>query len=161
MMIAPAKRLLFGYLLLVALLLSASEQQKPVGRVLEQETSTAVMRNYLQAWQGLGEALSQNHPAALDDYFVGIAKSKFQDTLREQQQLGIRVIYRNQTHDPQIVFYSPDGLSVQLLDNVAYLVEVRDHGRIVGSQEVHSRYVAVMTPTETKWKVRILQVASP
>ena len=164
MMILRARRLLVGYPILVALLLWGAEQPKlsagsldSVGRVLEDETRASAIRNYLQAWDTLGQASAQNRADLLDAYFVGIAKTKLEDTLRDQGRLGIQVTYRDQTHAPEIVFYSPDGLSIQVLDNVTYRLEVRDQGRIVGGQEVHSRYVAVLTPTETKWKVRILQ----
>ena len=167
-MIRPASQLLFGYPLLAALLLSGSERPKSLAslldstgpRVLEQETRASVIRDYLQAWQSLGQALSGNRLAGVDDYFVGVAKSRLEGAVREQRQLRIHVIYRNQTHDPRIVFYSPDGLSVQIIDDVGYQLEVRDHGRVVASQDVRSPYVAVMTPTENKWKVRILQAAA-
>jgi len=137
---------------------SSARSDESVGpRRLEEETRAAVMRDYLQAWQSLGEALAENQPAVLDQYFVGIAKDDLLDTVREQQQLGISSGYRDQNHDLRIVFYSPDGLSIQLLDNVEYRMEIRDHERVVDTQPVRSRYVAVMTPTEARWKVRILQ----
>jgi hypothetical protein len=160
-----SKLLIIAYPILVALLLAGAEQPKaPVEsqnsagpRVLEEQTRTSVVRDYLQAWQGLDRALSENRPDALDECFVGIAKEKLADTIREQKNLGIQAMYRDQTHDLEVVFYSPDGLSIQLLDKVGYRLEIRDHGRVVGGQQVQSRYVAVMTPTEARWKVRILQ----
>ena len=68
--------------------------------------------------------------------------------------------YRDLSHDLQVVFYSPEGLSIQVLDNVEYDVEVRDHGKTVGTQHIRARYVAVLTPTESKWKVRVFQSGS-
>ena len=126
-------------------------------RPVETQTQASVVRDYLQAWKTLGSALSQNRTDLLDGYFVGIAKEKLTDTIHEQQQLGIETTYRDQSHDLQAVFYSPEGLSIQLLDNVEYDVEVRDHGKAVGTQHVRTRYVAVLTPTESKWKVRVFQ----
>ena len=126
-------------------------------RPLEKQTQTSVVRDYLQAWQTLGGALSQNRAALLDGYFVGIAKDKLAGTIREQQALGIQTVYRDESHDLQVVFYSPEGLSIQLLDNVQYEVEVRDHGKTVGTQHVRTRYVAILTPTESRWKVRVFQ----
>ena len=126
-------------------------------RTLEEQTRSSVVRDYLQAWQSLGGALSENQPDALDESFVGVAREKLADTIREQKRLGIQAAYRDQAHDLDIVFYSPDGLSIQLLDRLEYRLEIRDHGRVVGSRQVRARYVAVMTPTETRWKVRILQ----
>lgn len=126
-------------------------------RPVEKQTQSSVVRDYLKAWQMLGGAFSQNRADLLDGYFVGIAKEKLTDTIHEQQNLGIQTIYRDESHDLQVVFYSPEGLSIQLLDNVEYEIEVRDHGKTAGTQHVRTRYVAVLTPTESKWKVRVFQ----
>jgi hypothetical protein len=126
-------------------------------RPVETQTQASVVRDYLKAWETLGSALSQNREELLDGSFVGIAREKLTDTIHEQQQLGIESTYRDQSHDLHVVFYSPEGLSIQLLDNVEYDVEVRDHGKAVGTQHVRTRYVAVLTPTESKWKVRVFQ----
>jgi hypothetical protein len=129
-------------------------------RPIEKQTQSSLVRDYLEAWQTLGTALHQNRAALLDEYFVGLAKEKLADTIREQQKLGIQTIYRDESHDIQVVFYSPEGLSIQLLDNAEYGVEVRDHGKTVGIQHVKARYVAVLTPTESRWKVRVFQSGS-
>lgn len=126
-------------------------------RSVEKQTQSSVVRDYLQAWQTLGNALNQNRVDLLDKYFVGIAKEKLTDTIHEQQQLGVQAAYRDLSHNIQVVFYSPEGLSIQLLDNVEYDVEVRDHGKVVGTQHIRTRYVAVLTPTESMWKVRVFQ----
>lgn len=159
------KRLFIPPPLLLALMLWGAEQPavrvesaNSVGpRMLEGQTRASVVRDYLQAWQSLDRALSENNPDALDEYFVGVAKEKLADTVRQQQSLGIQTVYRHPTHDLTVVFYSPDGLSIQLLDNIEYSLEIRDHGRVLASQPVRSRYVAVLTPAEAKWKVRIFQ----
>lgn len=159
------RRLGVALSIFAALLLSGAAQPSvrvapmdSVGpRPVEKQTQSSVIRDYLQAWQTLGGALSQNRADELDGYFVGIAKEKLADTIREQQTLGIQTVYRDESHDLQVVFYSPEGLSIQLVDNVAYEVEVRDHGRTVGTQPVRTRYVAVLTPTESRWKVRVFQ----
>ena len=166
MFTSPApKLLLVAYSILAALLLAPSRQSELLAgsidsagpRVLEKQTRASVTRDYLQAWQSLALALSDNRPDLLNEYFVGIARDKLADTIREQQNLGIQTIYSDPVHDFEVVFYSPDGLSIQLVDKVECRLEIRDHGRAVGSRQVRSRYVAVMTPTETRWKVRILQ----
>jgi hypothetical protein len=126
-------------------------------RPVETQTQASVVRDYLKAWETLGSALSENRVDLLDSYFVGIAKDKLTDTIHEQKQLGIETSYRPKSHDMQVVFYSPEGLSIQLVDNVEYDVEVRDHGKAVGTEHVRTRYVAVLTPTESKWKVRVFQ----
>jgi hypothetical protein len=170
MTIVPATRktLLVAVPVLAALLMSAAGQpavrvapMDSVGpRPVEKQTQSSVVRDYLQAWQTLGSALGGNRADLLDGYFVGIAKEKLADTIREQQNLGIETSYRDQAHDLQVVFYSPEGLSIQLLDNVEYDVEVRDHGKTVGTQHVRTRYVTVLTPTESRWKVRVFQSGS-
>jgi hypothetical protein len=48
-------------------------------------------------------------------------------------------------------------LSMQLLDTVEYDVQITDHNKVRATQHVRSRYVAVLTPTEVRWKVRIFQ----
>ena len=130
-------------------------------RPLEKQTQTAVIRDYLQAWQGLGQALEQNEPDLLEPYFVGLAKDKLAATIREQGKIGIHVSYRDRSHNFRVVFYSPEGLSLQLLDDLEYDVEVRTRSGVVGSQHVCTRYVAVLTPTESKWKVRVFQGGAP
>jgi hypothetical protein len=129
-------------------------------RVLNEQTRTAVIRDYLEAWQSASEALQQNRASALDRDFVGTAKDKLTDTIRDQVTMGISTRYLDQSHDLQIVFYSPEGLSIQLVDNVEYEVQVVDHGKALAAQKMHARYVVVMTPAEVRWRVRILQAGS-
>jgi hypothetical protein len=126
-------------------------------RVLETQTKAAVIRDYLEAWRGLSGALEQNRADLLDQDFVGAAKEKLADTVREQAKLGIQTRYRDAAHDLQLVFYSPEGLSIQLLDTVEYDVQILDHDKLLTTQHVRARYVAVLTPTEVRWKVRVFQ----
>jgi hypothetical protein len=126
-------------------------------RNLEAQTRAAVVRDYLQAWKSLNGALQQNRADLLDASFVGLAKDKLADTVREQQALGIKTNYRDLSHNLKIVFYSPEGLSIQLLDTVQYEVQVIDHDRVQPTQHLSTRYVAVLTPTEVRWKVRVFQ----
>jgi hypothetical protein len=159
-----AKTKLLAGALVAVLLLSAFEQPTvridaaAVGpRPLEAQTRAAVVRDYLQAWQSLDASLQENRVDLLDASFVGIAREKLADTVREQQDLGTKTRYRDISHDIKIVFFSPEGLSIQLQDTVEYDVQIVDHDRTLAVQHVHSRYVAVLTPTEVRWKVRILQ----
>lgn len=126
-------------------------------RIMEKQTQTAVIRDYLQAWQCLGDALRQNRPELVDANFVGVAQQKLTGTIREQKKLGIQSVYQDRSHDISLIFYSPDGLSVELLDTVEYEVQIRDGEKLQGTQNIHSRYLAVLTPTEVRWKVRVLQ----
>jgi hypothetical protein len=126
-------------------------------RTLNEQTKASVIRDYLQAWQSVRVALQQNRPEILNRDFVGTAKDKLADTIQDQVTMGITTRYLDQSHDLQIVFYSPEGLSVQLVDNVEYEVQVADHGKPLTTQKMHAHYVVVMTPAEVRWRVRVFQ----
>lgn len=126
-------------------------------RPLEQQTRTSVIKDYLEAWQGMAAAFEGNEPGLLDTYFVGEAKRKLGDTVHEQVGLNIQTSYKDKSHHIKVVLYSPEGLSIELVDDVEYEVEVRDHNHTVSSQVIRGRYIAVLTPTESRWKVRIFQ----
>ena len=126
-------------------------------RPLQQQTADAVIRDYLESWQSMRTALGQNSAAALDRDFVGDAKDKLARTVQQQSRMDIRSEYADRSHDIQIVFYSPEGLSVELTDNVEYDVQIIDHGKPEATQHVSTRYVVVLTPTEVRWRVRVFQ----
>ncbi len=126
-------------------------------RPLQDQTATAVVRDYLESWQSLAAALRQNRADLLNQDFVGTAKDKLTDTIHQQAALGIDARYQDRVHNIQIVFYSPDGLSVQLVDNVEYDERVVDQKKVLTTQHAHTRYTVVMTPAETRWRVRVFQ----
>lgn len=126
-------------------------------RPLEKQTASAVIRDYLQSWQSLRSALDENQMALLDPDFVGIAHDKLADTIEEQAKMGIHTRYQDRAHDLQIVFYSPEGLSIQLVDNVEYDEQVLDHDKVLTTQHVQARYLVVLTPAEVRWRVRVFQ----
>jgi hypothetical protein len=128
-------------------------------RTLQQQTQTAVIRDYLEAWQSFRAALEQNRAGLLDSDFVGTAKDKLTGTIQEQAKLGIHIRYEDRAHDVKIIFYSPDGLSVQLIDKVDYDVQVVDHDKVQASEPVSARYIVVLTPSEVRWRVRVFQAA--
>ena len=78
-------------------------------RVLEDQTRTAVIRDYVQSWQSFRAAMEQNRPDLLGADFVGTSKDKLTETIQQQAALGIRTRYQDISHDLQIVFYSPEG----------------------------------------------------
>lgn len=129
-------------------------------RPLEALTATAVIRDYLQSWQSMSHALEQNRAAVLDPDFVGTAREKLIATVQEQAKLGIHTRYQDRSHDLQIVFYSPEGLSIQLVDDVEYDQQVVDHDNVLTSQRMHTRYIVVLTPAESRWRVRVFQAAT-
>lgn len=126
-------------------------------RPVEAQTQSSIIRDYLAAWRSLNQSMTENRPELLDAYFVGLAKQNLAQTVHQQQSLGIHTTYRDTAHHIRVVFYSPEGLSIQLLDDVEYEEQVTDHDRSIGSSHIRTRYIAVLTPTESKWKVRIFQ----
>lgn len=126
-------------------------------RVLAEQTEQGAIRDYLDAWKAMSAALDQNQPGLLNADFVGTAKDKLIETIHEQAAAGIHTRYRDRAHDLQVVFYSPEGLSIELIDNVDYDVQVIGHEHSLSSQQAHARYVVLLTPAEVRWRVRVLQ----
>jgi hypothetical protein len=126
-------------------------------RELQETTAKAVIQNYLDSWQSMGKALNQNRPDLLDRDFVGSAKEKLAATIKQQAAAGVSTTYRDRSHDVQILFYSPEGLSIQLADDVEYDVQLSSGGKSLGTQQVKTRYIVVLTPSEVRWRVRIFQ----
>lgn len=126
-------------------------------RVLNEQTRTAVIKDYLEAWASLRTALAGNQADLLDRDFVGTAKEQLVDAIHQQVTSGLATRYLDRSHDLQIVFYSPEGLSVELTDTVAYEVQLLSQGKVLSTQQEQTKYVVVMTPSEVRWRVRILQ----
>jgi len=126
-------------------------------RPLASQTQSAVVRDYLEAWQAMSSALGQNRADLLDADFVGNAREKLGDTVQQQAAAGIRTQYQATSHDIKLTFYSPEGLSVELVDNVEYDVRILDHDKLQAQQHLHARYVVVLTPAEVRWRVRVFQ----
>lgn len=126
-------------------------------RPLEKQTESSVIRNYLESWKSLQEALDQNQAGKLDRDFVGVARDKLGDTIEAQNRMGIHTRYQDLSHDLQIVFYSPEGLSIQMTDNVEYRQQIFEKDKVLATTVVRRRYLVVLTPSEVRWQVRILQ----
>jgi len=137
----------------------ASQVQGP--RPLEEQTKAAAIRGYLKSWQSMSDAFEQNRADILDADFVGAARDKLAETIGEQVKLGIQTRYQDRTHHIQFVFYSPEGLSIELIDLVEYDVRITDHGKPVSTVPVSARYIVVLTPSEVQWRVRVMQADSP
>jgi hypothetical protein len=129
-------------------------------RPLADQTAKAVIQDYVESWQTLHSALDQNRADVLDRDFVGTAKDKLTETIQQQARLWMRTDYQDRSHDVQIVFYSPEGLSIELTDNVEYDQQILDHDKVLTTQHVSTRYVVVLTPSETRWRVRVLQAVT-
>ena len=160
-----SKTPLLALLAFVIFVLAAFEQPEvnvapgdPAGpRTLEPQTRSAAVRDYLAAWTTLHHALEENNSGLLDADFVGIAKEQLSATIRDQQKLGLQTRYQDRKHEIHLVFYSPEGWSLQLLDTVEYDVQLLDHGKVQATQHLRVPYLAVLTPTEVRWKVRVFQ----
>ena len=126
-------------------------------RQLQKQTADAVIRDYLQSWQSLKAALEQNRPDLLEQSFVGNALDKLKDTIGQQADLGLHTRYQDRSHDLKIEFYSPDGLSVRLIDNADYDQQAFDHDKVLATERIRERYVVVLTPAEVRWRVRVFQ----
>ena len=128
-----------------------------VPRQLQDQTAKAVVQDYLDCWQSMSHALDQNRPDLLDRDFIGTARERLAATIKQQSSAGLRTVYQDKSHDVQILFYSPEGLSIQLADTVDYDVQLFDHDKSLGTQHIHTRYIVVLTPSEVRWRVRIFQ----
>ena len=126
-------------------------------RELQEQTRATVIRDYVESWKSFCGAMEQNRPDLLNADFVGTSKDKLTDAIGQQAAAGIRTRYRDLSHDLQIVYYSPEGLSVELTDKVEYEVQLLDHDKVTATQHVSGRYVVVMTPAEVRWRVRVFQ----
>jgi len=126
-------------------------------RILQDQSKSAVVRDYLQAWQGFRAAMAQNQTDLLQNDFVGSAKEILAGTIRQQSQLGLRTQYQDRSHTLNILFYSPDGLSIELTDKVEYDLQVLDQNKVVTTQREVAHYLVVLTPAEVRWKVRVFQ----
>ena len=126
-------------------------------RTLNDQTQSAAIRDYLESWQGMSEALSQNRADLLDAGFVGTARDRFANAIHDQLTLGISTRYQDRSHNIQILFYSPEGLSIELQDSAEYDVQVTDHGKLLATYPAHARYIVVLTPSEVRWRVRVFQ----
>src|ERR1700757_599184 len=105
----------------------------------------------------MGAAFDQNRVDLLDRDFVGTARDKMAEAIQKQSAAGIHTRYHDKSQEIQIVFFSPEGLSIQLIDNVEYDVQVLNRDKVETTRQVRARYIAVLTPTEVRWRVRVFQ----
>lgn len=126
-------------------------------RTLEAQTEKSVVRDYLASWDTLSKALDQNQAGLLSQYFAGTALDALTNTIAEQTRLGIHTRYVPRSHDLQIIFYSPEGLSIQLTDNVQYDEQIIQQDKVLATRPVERHFLVVMTPSQVSWRVRIFQ----
>lgn len=126
-------------------------------RQLQEQTAKAAIQDYLDSWRTMSKALDENRPDLLDRDFTGAAREKLAATIKDQSTAGIHAFYRDTSHDVQVLFYSPEGLSIELADTVQYEAQLFNRDKSIGNEQVRTRYIVVLTPSETRWRVRIFQ----
>lgn len=126
-------------------------------REVEDTTQKAVARDYAAAWQALADALDQNRPELLAADFVGTSNEKLVNAITEQRRAGLHRRYVDRGHKVQAVFYSAEGSAMELRDTAQFQIQLLDGDKVVHSEDVTLRYVALMTAAENSWKVRVLE----
>jgi hypothetical protein len=127
------------------------------GRPVEELTKKALARDYAKAWRALAQALEQNRADLIGNDFTGIAEEKYAAAVAGQAKAGLRTRYVDRGHKVDVLFYSPEGLSIELRDTAQLERQVLDGDKVIQSEQVTRHYIALMTPTEVRWKVRLLQ----
>jgi hypothetical protein len=125
-------------------------------RSLEQLTGQSITKTYSNAWKNLETALAENRPDLIDESFVGYEHDKLLSQVKEQQKTGLTTRYVDHGHQVSATFYSPEGSAVQLQDTAQLEIQLLDAGKVVSSQNVTRKYIAVVTVVEDGWKVRVL-----
>ncbi|MBV9073073.1 MAG: hypothetical protein JOZ10_05520, partial [Acidobacteria bacterium] len=116
----------------------------------------AIVKTYSNAWKNMETALAENRPDLIDESFVGYAHDKLASEIKAQQKNGLSTRYLDHGHQVQATFYSPEGSAVQLQDTASLEVQLLDGDKVISSENVTRKYIAVVTVVEDGWKVRIL-----
>lgn len=127
-------------------------------RAVEDSTSQAVQRDYAQAWAAMSQALEQNNASLLDANFAGTAREKLGRALKAQAANGLRRKIVDHGHSLRVTFYSLDGSAMQVEDTALQETEYFDGSTLLKSEQETVHYLAVLTPAENSWKVRVLEV---
>ncbi len=136
--------------------LDASQAQP---RHVEAATLVSVQRDYSHAWRAMAEAMDENKAALLGADSVGLAKERLAQAIAEQGKSGLKRRYIDHGHEVQVVFYSLDGSAMELHDTVRLEVQLLDGNKVVYSDRGTFHFLALMTPAENRWKVRLLEGA--
>jgi len=137
-----------------AVVLDASQAQP---RRVEETTVASIQRDYGNAWRAMAAAMEENRAGLLDNEFVGLAKEKLSKAITEQNQSGLKRRYIDRGHQLKVVFYSPDGSAMELHDTARLEIQLLDGDKVVHREEGTFHYLALMTPAQNSWKVRLLE----
>lgn len=126
-------------------------------RRLEETTVQAISRDYSAAWKNLALALKQSRADLLNASFVGTARERFTELIASQKKNGLHQRYVDRGHKVQVLFYSPDGSSMQVRDTAQIEIQLLDGDTVLSSEETTTTFVALLTPAENSWKIRVLE----
>ena len=125
-------------------------------RQVEDSTVQAIERDYGAAWKSLAQAVDENRPELLGG-FVGAAKEQAAQLIASQKKNGLHQRYVDHGHKAQVAFYSVDGSSILMHDTAQLEIQQLDGSNVVHSEQVTVHYLALLTPAENSWKVRVLE----
>jgi hypothetical protein len=125
-------------------------------RQVEDSTVQAIERDYGAAWKSLAQAVDENRPELLGG-FVGSAKEQAAQLIASQKKNGLHQRYVDHGHKAQVAFYSVDGSSILMHDTAQLEIQQLDGSNVVHSEQVTVHYLALLTPAENSWKVRVLE----
>lgn len=128
-------------------------------RQVEETTQKAIIRDYTSAWQAMTTALADNNTAPLRQSFVGFALDRFTQRIKDQKSNGVKTKIIDHGHKVDAIFYSQDGSAMQLRDTASIETQVLDGDTVIHSDQTQIQYWAVMTSTEDRWKLRVLESA--
>jgi hypothetical protein len=126
-------------------------------RQVEDTTQKAIVRDYTSAWQAMAAALANNNTAPLRQNFVGFAMDRFTQRIKDQQSNGLKTKIIDHGHKVDAIFYSQDGSAMQLRDTASIETQVLEGDTVIHSDQAQIQYWAVMTSTEDRWKLRVLE----
>jgi len=124
---------------------------------MQETTKQSIARAYASAWQSLVRSLSENRADVIDSAFIGAARDQFVEAVQQQNAHGLRRRYVDYGHKVDVLSYSPEGGSVQLRDRADLEVQLLDGDSVIYRERQTLNYIALLTPTEVTWKVRLLQ----
>jgi hypothetical protein len=130
-------------------------------RPVEETTAAAIQRDYAHAWQSLVLALEENRADLLSENFTGGARQQWQDAIAAQRQNGLSRRIVDHGHTVQVRFYSLDGSTLEAFDTADLDIQYCEGSKVLYSERVHARYLVLLTPSESSWKIRILQEVPP
>jgi hypothetical protein len=132
-------------------------ESNPGPRQLEDQTQSAIQKQYADAWKNMADALSQNRVDLVDKSFVGAERDQLRRQIEQQKKNGMSSKLDDRSHKVEFAFYSPEGTAIELHDTVELEQQTLDGSKQIHSDNSTRKYVVIFTLVEDKWKVRTLQ----